>query len=170
MVSRAHGEGGGGMTVAKKNVGSAGRAGAMLNAAADLDLVKACLSCGLPVGAAVGAVADSGGSQFVDVWKGTANRLAMGVDSDIAWALCAENEVLGDFARRARRSARSGARLAANIGALLMHMRHRATDQAVAEAEKASVYVALPLSFCFLPAFIAVGLVPIAIGLLSGLS
>lgn len=66
------------MTAVKKNVGSAGRAGAMLNAAADLDLVKACLSCGLPVGAAVGAVADSGGSQFVDVWKGTANRLAMG--------------------------------------------------------------------------------------------
>lgn len=158
------------MTAAKKNVGSAGPAGAMLNAAADLDLVKACLSCGLPVGAAVGAVADSGGSQFVDVWKGTANRLTMGVDSDLTWALCAENEVLRDFARRARRSARSGTRLAADIGALSMQMRHRATDQAVAEAEKASVYVALPLSFCFLPAFIAVGLVPIAIGLLSGLS
>ena len=78
MVARANGEGGGGVTAAKKNVGSVGRAGAMLNAAADLDLVKACLSCGLPVGAAVGAVADSGGSQFVDVWKGTGEPVGNG--------------------------------------------------------------------------------------------
>ena len=174
MVSRIDGESGGVVTITRRAQSTGGQphvsAGSMLNAAADLDLITACLSCGLPVGTAVGAVAECGGSQFADVWTGTARRLAMGLDADRAWALCQKSGVLGDFARRARRSAHSGSRLASDMGALATQLRHRATDQAVAEAEKASVYVALPLSLCFLPAFITVGLVPIAMGLLAGLS
>ncbi|MGW5312435.1 type II secretion system F family protein, partial [Nocardia thailandica] len=69
------------------------------------------------------------------------------------------------LARMARRSARSGASLAAAVGELADHRRAAVEDAAVARAERAGVLIGGPLGLCFLPAFVCLGIVPVVIGL-----
>ena len=73
----------------------------------------------------------------------------------------------------ARRSARAGSALSAQVGELAAETRRRAHDEALARAERAGVLVSGPLGLCFLPAFVCLGIVPVVIGLagstLSGL-
>ena len=47
------------------------------------------------------------------------------------------------------------------------HLRRVAADKATAGAEKVLIALAAPLTLCFLPAFVFVGLLPLAIGMAS---
>ncbi len=75
------------------------------------------------------------------------------------------DETAAALARMARRSARSGAGLAAAVTELAERKRAEAEDAAAARAERAGVLVAGPLGLCFLPAFVCLGIVPVVIGL-----
>ncbi len=74
------------------------------------------------------------------------------------------------FARALHRTEESGARLAVTLGRLADQTRARQQERALAAARRAGVSAVAPLGLCFLPAFIALGVVPVVIGAGSGLA
>ncbi|MGW5387615.1 type II secretion system F family protein [Nocardia sp. NPDC003963] len=133
------------------------------------DLLGACLRAGLPPATALRAVAPAAPGALADRLLRVADLLALGADAAVAWAP-AESGAPGAaefdaLARLARRSARSGASLAAAIGELAGERRTQVEEEATARAERAGVLIGGPLGLCFLPAFICLGIVPVIIGL-----
>ena len=141
------------------------------------DLLAACLRAGLPTASAVGAVAAAAPTSLSAALHRTSELLALGADPETAWtesksraeitgkhmgATAAEFDAL---ARIARRSARSGASMAAAVEDLAGQRRTATGDAAVARAERAGVLIGGPLGLCFLPAFICLGIGPVVIGL-----
>jgi pilus assembly protein TadC len=91
--------------------------------------------------------------------------VALGADPGAAWAPALEEASTARLARAARRSARSGAAVADVAESAAADLRAEAADAVEARAERAGVLVTGPLGLCFLPAFLALGIVPVVIGL-----
>ncbi len=136
-----------------------------LAVAASLDLLGACLQAGLPVSAAITAMASTAPKPMADSLRRVADLLALGADPDVAWSEAALDPDTEALARMARRSARSGSSLSSSMAELAERSRGDAEDLAAAAAERAGVLISGPLGLCFLPAFIALGIVPVVIGL-----
>lgn len=143
-------------------------ASAELDAAQDLDFFALCLRSGLPVVTAVAAVAHAG-SYWSPVWSSIARRAWWGLPTTTVWSGTAGTP-LADIAMRAERVNHSGARLADDVEAMAMELRTRLADSRSERAARSAVYITMPLACCFLPAFVVVGLVPVGIGLLSGMA
>jgi hypothetical protein len=140
-----------------------------LRLAGGWDLMAACLRCGLPVPVAVRAVADHVPETQAVQLRRIAERLALGADPADAWDVPDTSEVAG-LAKAARRSAHTGAGLAAVAQAAAHELRAGAQDLAAARGQRAAVLITGPLGLCFLPAFLALGVIPVVIGLASGLA
>ncbi|MFD4461060.1 type II secretion system F family protein [Nocardia sp. NPDC058480] len=143
-----------------------------LGSASAFDLLAACLRAGLPMAAAARASAPTAPPVLRAALLRAADLLALGADPATAWERAAADAVgsvgadeVESLARMARRSARSGASLAAAIGELATQRREVVEDAAVARAERAGVLIGGPLGLCFLPAFVCLGIVPVVIGL-----
>ncbi|MGW5318751.1 type II secretion system F family protein [Nocardia thailandica] len=143
-----------------------------LAAASAFDLLAACLRAGLPMSAAARASAPSAPEVLGAALARAADLLVLGADPASAWERAAADAAglpgaddVESLARMARRSARSGASLAAAVGELADHRRAAVEDAAVARAERAGVLIGGPLGLCFLPAFVCLGIVPVVIGL-----
>jgi pilus assembly protein TadC len=103
-------------------------------------------------------------------FRSTADLLGFGADPADAWApvrACAE---IGELARAATRTARSGTALAAVATDLAERLRAALDDQAEARAQRAGVLITAPLGLCFLPSFFFLGVVPVVIGLAGRLT
>ena len=137
--------------------------------ASSWDLLAACLRGGLPVPDAVRIIAVDAPESAGSALRHTADLLALGSDPVAAWAPALTEPCTAELARGARRSARSGAALAAVAERLAAAVRSGADDLAEARAQRAAVAVAGPLGLCFLPAFLCIGVVPVVIGLASRL-
>jgi Flp pilus assembly protein TadB len=137
--------------------------------AASWDLLAACLRGGLPVPAAIRAIAGEVPEPAAGALHHTAELLALGADPVAAWAPALAEPSTAELARGARRSARSGAALAAVAEGLATTVRSGADDLAEARAQRAAVAVTGPLGLCFLPAFLCIGVVPVVIGLATRL-
>lgn len=134
--------------------------------AADIDLYAACLRAGLTPGTAAAALVDAGADPATrPAWRSVAALLAIGVPAERAWAEVAGIPGLADLAGLATLSDRSGAAMADACRRLATTLRDDAAAQATARAERAGVLIALPLSLCFLPAFLVLGLAPVVISL-----
>ena len=133
------------------------------------DLLAACLRGGLPVPVAVRAVIAEVPAPADAALDRTAELLALGADPVSAWAPALAEPLTAELARGARRSARSGAALAAVAEGLANSVRASADDLAEAKAQRAAVAVTGPLGLCFLPAFLCIGVVPVVIGLATRL-
>ncbi|MEV5838320.1 type II secretion system F family protein [Nocardia sp. NPDC052112] len=143
-----------------------------LAVASVFDLLAACLRAGLPMASAARAVASSAPPALGTALRKAADLLALGADAATAWDEVARDgagqpgaEEVDSLARMARRSARSGAALAAAISELAEQRRSGVEDAAAARAERAGVLIGGPLGLCFLPAFVCLGIVPVVIGL-----
>ncbi|MFX0580141.1 type II secretion system F family protein [Nocardia nepalensis] len=143
-----------------------------LAVASIFDLLAACLRAGLPIAAAARAVAPGAPAALGAALRRAADLLALGADAAMAWDQVARDwadqpgaEEVDSLARMARRSARSGASLAAAVGELAEQRRSGVEDAAAARAERAGVLIGGPLGLCFLPAFICLGIIPVVIGL-----
>lgn len=132
---------------------------------ASFDLFAACLRAGMPTASAARVVADSAPHDFAVALRRGADRLALGADPADAWADAGDDGLLDDFARAARRSAKSGAPLSDTVAELAIRYRAEAEDRSAADIERAGVLVSGPLGLCFLPAFVCLGIVPVVIGL-----
>ncbi|MBC7300125.1 MAG: type II secretion system F family protein [Nocardia sp.] len=143
-----------------------------LGSASAFDLLAACLRAGLPMAAAARASAPTAPPVLRAALLRAADLLALGADAATAWERAAGDAVgsagaddVESLARMARRSARSGASLAAAVSELATQRREAVEDAAVARAERAGVLIGGPLGLCFLPAFVCLGIVPVVIGL-----
>jgi pilus assembly protein TadC len=133
------------------------------------DLLAACLRAGVPVSAAVRAVAEGLGEPAGPALLRTAELLALGADSTQAWLPALECTATARLAKAARRSGRSGTAFAETLTRLATEVRADARERSEARAQRAGVLIAAPLGLCFLPAFLVIGVVPVLIGLAGGL-
>lgn len=160
--------------------GSAAPGLGALAAARVLDVFAAAVQAGLPVAvawrAAVdGAVQDLPGDDDGDDGDGgadgeavvalyrVAGLLELGAGAD-AWKHLADDPDFGPVARRAAAQVRNGGGMSEAVTAQADRLRQQADDRARAGAERVLVAVAAPLTLCFLPAFVVVGLLPLVIG------
>ncbi|WP_255567673.1 type II secretion system F family protein [Corynebacterium sp. TAE3-ERU16] len=140
-----------------------------LDIAADIELFAACTTAGLAIGTTIAAVADAAGPATVDDWRRARALLAVGAPLPDVWRGLAQRRGLDELARTARHSGHSGAAMAAGCERIAARLREDADDRAVGAAERAGVLVALPLTLCFLPAFMLLGLAPMVLSLGSQL-
>jgi Flp pilus assembly protein TadB len=132
-----------------------------------LDLVSVALRAGQPLDAALTLSAEPG-TTAGDALSRVAGLLRLGADPDEAWRVADDDAVLARVAATARRSATSGARLAGAFERLAAQLREEIRAGASARAQRVGVLAAAPLGLCFLPAFVCLGIVPIIIGIASG--
>lgn len=137
--------------------------------AADIDLFAAALRAGLSVQHAVSAVALAADEGTARHWRQVATLLSVGVSVERAWADCVEIPGLRDIASLVVMSGQSGAAIASGCARITDTLRADAAASATAAAERAGVFISLPLAVCFLPAFIILGLAPVVISLGSEL-
>jgi Flp pilus assembly protein TadB len=132
-----------------------------------LDLLAASLRGGALLPAAVEAAASAASTPLRAHLLSVARSLRAGSEAVEAWSAVDDDRDLVSAARICCRTSVSGAATATELERLARRLRMRRRSELDAAAARASVWVVLPLCLCFLPAFVLVGVVPLAIGLLE---
>ena len=96
-----------------------------------------------------------------------ATALLAGTDEYAAWSALAQDEATAPLAEAVIRAGRTGAPAAATVGRAARELREAASDALLAEVRAIGVRATAPLAICFLPAFVLLGILPTAFGLLS---
>jgi hypothetical protein len=133
--------------------------------AAGWELVAVGLEAGLPVAVAVSAAAGTLAGATGAALRRVGGLLELGADPAGAWRTAEHRPALAAFARAAGRSAGTGAALADVARAEAERLRAGLTDAAQERAQRAAVLITGPLGLCFLPAFLALGIAPVVVGL-----
>lgn len=128
------------------------------------DLLAACLAAGASAEDAIASVASSIEGPLREHLLRVSAALRAGADVSQAWQLADDIELFAPLARAFARAARSGAPLAATVGAVADEQRRARRWAAEAAARRAGVLAVAPLVICFLPAFVLVGVVPAVAG------
>ncbi|MDO4909792.1 MAG: type II secretion system F family protein [Corynebacterium sp.] len=132
-----------------------------LDTAANIELFCTALEAGLHPASAAGILARASKEGEKQAWQQVAYLLERG--NQECWNLLPEDySGLG----RLMRNARHGAEIAKAGARLVAEVRDRAEVEMEERSAKAGVLIALPLTLCYLPAFIVLGLVPIIVNLL----
>lgn len=129
------------------------------------DLLAACLLAGAAPVDAVAAVATAVGGPLGAELRSASAAIRLGGDPARRWMALAEHRELAVLARALARSGIGGAPPAERIARIADDYRSRRRRDFAAAARRASVRATLPLGVCFLPAFLLIGVVPVAIGL-----
>lgn len=130
-----------------------------------LDLLTACLTAGQPLGPALVAVSEAVGGAVADRLRPVAAALVLGAEPAAAWSGVRADPALGALARAAARTGESGRGIADDVGRLAQTYRRRRKSAVEAKIRQVAVLAVGPLGLCFLPAFVAVGVVPVVLGL-----
>lgn len=139
-----------------------------LDVAADIELFAACLRSGVTQAVAADAVSQVSRSASAE-WASVAALLSIGVPAATAWHPLAGIPELSELIRQSTFSQHTGSSLAALCERSAQDIRSRSADAATAAAQRAGVVIAIPLTVCFLPAFLILGLVPIIINLATSI-
>ena len=139
----------------------------LLQASASLDHLRMCLSAGLSVARALSIVAELESTHpAIEQWASD-----MRADPIQACRSVQANQPsLATAAHLLERSFITGAPLHAALGTLSEQMRNEASSYITQRVRSVAVKSVLPLGLCFLPAFVLIGVVPIAVGLFSHLA
>ncbi|MET7365350.1 type II secretion system F family protein [Streptomyces sp. NPDC005566] len=133
------------------------------------DLLTACISAGAGPREAAEAVGESIGGPVGDRLARTAAEIRLGGEPADAWGRFGAIPGAGPLARCLERAGATGAPAAEAVSRLADEMRAERASAAVARAQRAGVLITAPVGLCFLPAFLAVGVAPVVIGLAAGL-
>ncbi|GGU29740.1 type II secretion system F family protein [Streptomyces lavendofoliae] len=133
------------------------------------DLLAACLSAGAGPREAAQAVGESLGGTVGDRLAGAAAELRLGGEPGEAWGRLGAIPGAGPLARCLERASASGAPAADAVTRLAAGLRADRMRRATARAQRAQVLITAPVGLCFLPAFLAVGVAPVVIGLATEL-
>ncbi|MFD4760641.1 type II secretion system F family protein [Streptomyces sp. NPDC058439] len=133
------------------------------------DLLAACISAGAGPWEAAEAVGDSLGGPVGVCLARTAAEIRLGGEPAVAWGRFGEIPGAGALSRCLDRAGSTGAPAAEPVARLAEAMRAERASAAVARAQRAGVLITAPVGLCFLPAFLAVGVAPVVIGLATGL-
>ncbi|WP_210593612.1 type II secretion system F family protein [Streptomyces sp. GESEQ-35] len=144
----------------------AGEAARQLPLAADL--LAACIAAGAGPVIAAQAVGEALGGPVGEGLARGAAEVRLGGEPGAAWRRLASMPGAGALARLLERADVSGIPAAGPVAHLAAQARADWTRTATARARRAAVMVTVPVGLCFLPAFIAVGVLPVVIGLADG--
>jgi Flp pilus assembly protein TadB len=133
------------------------------------DLLAACIAAGASPVSAAQAVGEALGGPIGERLARGAAEVRLGGEPADAWRRLAALPGAGALARLLERAGDSGAPAAAPVARLATEARAEWARAATARARRAGVMVTAPVGLCFLPAFIAVGVLPVVIGLAGGL-
>ncbi|MFJ7075724.1 type II secretion system F family protein [Streptomyces sp. NPDC098781] len=132
------------------------------------DLLAACIAAGAGPVIAAQAVGEALGGPVGDGLARGAAEVRLGGDPGEAWQRLASMPGAGALARLLERAGVTGLPAAAPVARLAVEARAEWTRTATERARRAAVMVTVPVGLCFLPAFIAVGVAPVVIGLAGG--
>ncbi|MFC9506022.1 type II secretion system F family protein [Streptomyces sp. NPDC057002] len=153
-------------------VGTDARAPDLAEAARQLplaaDLLAACIAAGASPVIAAQAVGEALGGPVGDALARGAAEVRLGGEPGAAWRRLAAVPGAEGLARLLERAGVSGLPAAAPVARLAAEARADWGRAATARARRAGVMVSAPVGLCFLPAFIAVGVLPVVIGLAGG--
>ncbi|MEU8541109.1 type II secretion system F family protein [Streptomyces sp. NPDC048717] len=133
------------------------------------DLLAACVSAGAAPGEAAEAVGRSLGGPVGERLVRTAAELRLGGEPAEVWRGFGSIPGAEALARCLERAALSGAPAAEAVARHAEGLRAARARAAATRAQRAQVLITAPVGLCFLPAFLAVGVAPVVIGLASGL-
>lgn len=133
------------------------------------DLLAACASAGAGPGEAAEAVGRSLGGPLGERLARTAAELRLGGEPADVWRRFGEIPGAEGLARCLERAGSSGAPAAEAVSRHAADLRADRARKAAARAQRAQVLITAPVGLCFLPAFLAVGVAPVVIGLATGL-
>jgi pilus assembly protein TadC len=133
------------------------------------DLVAACIAAGASPVAAAQAVGEALGGPVGERLARGAAEVRLGGEPVDAWRRLAAIPGARALARLLERAGESGVPAAAPVGRLAADARAEWGRAATARARRAAVMVTAPVGLCFLPAFLAIGVLPVVIGLAGGL-
>lgn len=133
------------------------------------DLLAACITAGASPVVAAQAVGEAlGGPVGARLARGAAEARLGGEPAE-AWRSLAVLPGAAALARLLERADESGVPAASPVARLAAEARAEWGRSATERARRAAVMVTAPVGLCFLPAFIAVGVLPVVIGLADGL-
>ncbi|MFD3823176.1 type II secretion system F family protein [Streptomyces sp. NPDC058625] len=132
------------------------------------DLLAACIAAGAGPVPAAQAVGEALGGPVGDALARGAAEVRLGGEPGAAWRRLAAVPGAAALARLLERADVSGLPMAAPVARLAAESRAQWAREATARARRAAVMVTAPVGLCFLPAFIAVGVLPVVIGLAGG--
>lgn len=132
------------------------------------DLLAACIAAGAGPVIAAQAVGEALGGPVGEGLARGAAEVRLGGEPGEAWRKLASAPGAGALARLLERADVTGLPAAGPVAGLAADARADWARAATARARKAAVLVTAPVGLCFLPAFIAVGVLPIVIGLAGG--
>lgn len=143
-----------------------------VDAAIVLDLLAVSLKMGSPIPDALAAVGQAIDGQRGIYLRRVSAHLMLGTDWDSAWHANEPELVKAAGALAAAKAALAPAWLnGAPVATLLEHAKRRVRQQQLARdrvaAKKLSVKLIMPVTFCYLPAFVAIGLVPVVLVLVQ---
>ncbi|MFJ2934978.1 type II secretion system F family protein [Streptomyces sp. NPDC087219] len=133
------------------------------------DLLAACASAGAGPGEAAEAVGRSLGGPLGERLTRTAAELRLGGEPAEVWRRFGAIPGASGLARCMERAGSSGAPAAEAVARHAAALRSARARTAAAGARRAQVLISGPVGLCFLPAFLAVGVAPVVIGLATGL-
>ncbi|MFE1767569.1 type II secretion system F family protein [Streptomyces angustmyceticus] len=132
------------------------------------DLLAACLAAGAGPRESAEAVGRSLGGPVAERLRQVAAELRLGGEPAVVWTRLADLPGAQGLARCMERAGISGVPAVESVSRVAAELRAEQARSATARARRAGVLVTLPLSACFLPAFLALGVAPVLIGLASG--
>ncbi|MFE5851965.1 type II secretion system F family protein [Streptomyces sp. NPDC056500] len=133
------------------------------------DLLAACVSAGAGPREAAEAVGDALGGPVGEQLIKVAAQLRLGGEPVVAWGGFARIPGAAALARCMERADLTGAPAAESVSRLAERLRADQARMAVGRGRTAQVLITAPVGLCFLPAFLAVGVAPVVIGLAGGL-
>jgi pilus assembly protein TadC len=125
-----------------------------------IDLLAACIASGSPPLQCLEAVAQAVSGPVAWQLEQVSTRLRMGADPVAVWAAMQLCEPMAPLARTMTRAIETGAPVADGLNRLVDDQRRARRWDSERRARAVGVKAAAPLGLCFLPAFIAIGIVP----------
>ncbi|MFD8200161.1 type II secretion system F family protein [Streptomyces sp. NPDC059701] len=132
------------------------------------DLLAACVAAGAGPVVAAQAVGDALGGPVGDALARGAAEVRLGGEPGGAWRGLAALPDAAALARLLERADVSGMPAAGPVARLAAQARADRARATTVRARRAAVMVTAPVGLCFLPAFVAVGVAPVVIGLAGG--
>ncbi|MGV9337520.1 type II secretion system F family protein [Streptomyces sp. NPDC003688] len=132
------------------------------------ELLAACVAAGAEPVVAAQAVGDALGGPVGDALARGAAEVRLGGEPAGAWRRLTALPGAGPLARLLERASESGLPAAAPAARLASDARAESARAATTRARRAAVLISAPVGLCFLPAFIAIGVLPVVIGLAGG--
>ncbi|MFG2893880.1 type II secretion system F family protein [Streptomyces sp. NPDC048248] len=133
------------------------------------DLLAACLAAGAGPRESAEAVGRSLDGPVAARLRHVAAELRLGGEPATVWGRLADLPGAEALARSMERAGISGVPAVEAVSRIAAELRAERGRAAAQRARRAGVLVTLPLSACFLPAFLTLGVAPVLIGLAGGL-